>query len=256
MTTESVVQRNRCRDCGAEFTGRYCNECGTPAEAPQHTLVAFVRDGFTDLFSLESGFIPTARDLLLRPGKMVAEWLERRPRRYVGPVRYLLPMLALSAILSSVFGLVELQTQTFSEEVGADPVQQEAVRMLGELFSNFLNIMLAIAVPLLAVFSWLFFRGARRSFVSHLVFNTYAYAQQSLLFVLLVPVMLATGGFTSALSYFYTVVMVLYYAWACVRFFETTPVSGTLRAVLVTVVAYLTYYGLLGIGIGLWMARQ
>ncbi len=78
-----------CANCGRTFIGDYCPGCGQraePAISILHILGGFVRE----LVDTERGLWRTFRDLTLRPGTAVKDYLTGTRRPFTSPGRYLL----------------------------------------------------------------------------------------------------------------------------------------------------------------------
>ena len=89
-----------CVSCGADAATPYCPRCGQP-KLGRLTFRSLIRSGLRDLVDLDTGVLYTLRQLTLRPGGAVREYLEGRPRRYASPVKY-------AFVAATVLGLVGL----------------------------------------------------------------------------------------------------------------------------------------------------
>ena len=88
-----------CLNCGATLRGQYCGNCGQRARSRLISLWELVSDAFGDLFELDSRLWQTLIPLLVRPGRLTADYLAGRRARYMPPFRMYL-------VLSLVFFLV------------------------------------------------------------------------------------------------------------------------------------------------------
>lgn len=76
-----------CRNCGMEYVGNFCPECGQEAHTGAPTAVAFIYEFLTrNVF--ERGKLPrTIWHLLRYPGGLTIDFLEGRRQRFIRPVR-------------------------------------------------------------------------------------------------------------------------------------------------------------------------
>ena len=86
---ETEVDTVECPNCGHEFTGNYCPECGQEAD-PSATVVEVIGGFFRELVDLEHGFWPTFVGLTLRPGAVLRDYLSGVRAGLISPGRYLL----------------------------------------------------------------------------------------------------------------------------------------------------------------------
>ncbi|MBC7920198.1 MAG: DUF3667 domain-containing protein [Ferruginibacter sp.] len=115
--TEPVVY---CRNCRAVVENTYCSVCGQATAVERITFRRIWNDFVEQITDLERGFPHTIRDLALRPGHMVREYLLGKRRPYLKPLQFYLVMLALFFVVS--------------EGLKVDPM--EAGRKLQEQISN------------------------------------------------------------------------------------------------------------------------
>jgi hypothetical protein len=77
----------RCANCGTILTGRFCAHCGQRAETRLVSVRRLLQEVAADELSLESRLPRTLAALLLRPGRLTAEYAAGRIARYVAPTR-------------------------------------------------------------------------------------------------------------------------------------------------------------------------
>ena len=91
--------RPDCPNCGVALAGRYCADCGQrdqPLRLPVHR---FVVQSFTEFFGVDGRVWATLGVLLFKPGKLTAEYLGGRRRRYLRPLRVYLSSTLLFFVL-------------------------------------------------------------------------------------------------------------------------------------------------------------
>lgn len=81
--------RRLCPNCYTERLphAAYCHTCGQPARERTPTVRQLVRDYTSQYAGLEGALWRTLRALLLRPGRLTAEYLRGRHRHYLHPIR-------------------------------------------------------------------------------------------------------------------------------------------------------------------------
>jgi hypothetical protein len=89
-----------CATCGTTFQGNYCPRCGQSAAVGRYSLkTAFLL--FLDVWGLGNrGMFRTIRDLLLRPGYMIRDYLGGMQMAYFPPFKMFFLLSALSILVA------------------------------------------------------------------------------------------------------------------------------------------------------------
>jgi hypothetical protein len=90
--SEGSPEPIECPNCGHEFTGNYCPECGQEAN-PSVSLTEVIGGFFRQFGDLEHGFWPTFVGLTVRPGEVLQGYLGGVRKGLMSPGRYLLAAL-------------------------------------------------------------------------------------------------------------------------------------------------------------------
>ncbi|MBN8651755.1 MAG: DUF3667 domain-containing protein [Cytophagales bacterium] len=91
-----------CKNCNHSFEGNYCNECGQ-AVIEQFNLRYVWGLLHQDLFEFDRGLWRTIKDLTIKPGHMIREYLNGRTKPYYSSIKYLLFTIAFFYIINSFF---------------------------------------------------------------------------------------------------------------------------------------------------------
>ena len=93
-----------CLNCGTEFEGNFCPECGQSADTGRFTM-KFIRENLLAAFTSKDGGIWfTLKNLFTRPGAMIVEMLNGKRRRYFSPFPMLFFALTVYIVLFSFTG--------------------------------------------------------------------------------------------------------------------------------------------------------
>lgn len=76
-----------CRNCRTALQGPYCAQCGQFDAPPDPSLRELLGDAWESLTNVDGKVTVTLRTLLLRPGRLTAEYLAGRRARYLPPFR-------------------------------------------------------------------------------------------------------------------------------------------------------------------------
>ena len=126
MTAEKHV----CATCQTEFHGNFCPRCGQKAVIGRYSFkTAFLL--FLDVWGLGNrGMFRTIRDLLLRPGYMIRDYLNGMQMAYFPPFKMFFLTIALSILVFSGLNIRMMNTLE----------KNSTTRQLKKGFDNSLNI--------------------------------------------------------------------------------------------------------------------
>jgi hypothetical protein len=97
----------RCRNCGADAPGAYCQSCGQETRVALPKVGEFVREAAGRMVAWDGRLWRTLAMLAFRPGMLTREYFAGRRRRYVRPARL---FLALSLLLFALLSVVRSPT--------------------------------------------------------------------------------------------------------------------------------------------------
>ena len=96
-----VNEPHECATCGTHYEGNYCPRCGQSAKIGRYSFKkAFLL--FLDVWGLGNrGMFRTIRDLILRPGYMIRDYLQGMQMAYFPPFKMFFLLVALSLIVET-----------------------------------------------------------------------------------------------------------------------------------------------------------
>ncbi len=164
-----------CTTCGTQYEGNYCPRCGQSSKIGRYSFKnAFLL--FLDVWGLGNrGMFRTIRDLILRPGYMIRDYLQGMQMAYFPPFKLFFLLIALSLLVESglnvkgvnrfeesmeMFDKIELENTQKVDEVGKQ-VTSDFLKQTREATIWINNHMTIVLLVLLLLFSgplYLFFR--------------------------------------------------------------------------------------------------
>ncbi|UII29996.1 DUF3667 domain-containing protein [Fulvivirga ulvae] len=227
-----------CKNCSNNFEGAFCNRCGQSAGIRRFDFIYFVKETLFSSLDIEKGLFYTVKKLFIEPGVAIRDYLEgKRVSLYV-PVKYLLLIGAIATFISMRFDLF------LSERPGPVlqmlPVEKLAAFLsFAEEYATVINI---IAVPVFALFSWLFFIESRHNYTENLVLNIYITAQQLVMLLLIFPLIALMPSTKEVVIAVYSAVTLIYNVWVYFSFFKVRKAVQFLKLILVLVCAYMLQF--------------
>ncbi|MBE6267306.1 MAG: DUF3667 domain-containing protein [Prevotella ruminicola] len=124
-----TAEKHECATCHTEFHGNYCPRCGQKSTIGRYSFkTAFLT--FLDVWGLGNrGMFRTIRDLLLRPGYMIRDYLNGMQMAYFPPFKMFFLVITLSVLVDSGLNirmtntLNNTFTTTTKEDVSKEPDQ-------------------------------------------------------------------------------------------------------------------------------------
>ena len=116
-------ESHECATCGTQYKGNYCPRCGQSARIGRYSFVkAFLL--FLDVWGLGNrGMFRSIRDLLLRPGYMIRDYLRGMQMAYFPPFKMFFLIIALSLLVDTGFNI--FHKNQFEEQ---DQIMEESFR--------------------------------------------------------------------------------------------------------------------------------
>jgi hypothetical protein len=226
----------KCKNCGNEFEGKYCNNCGQRADLHRFTLKHALHDFIHTFTHVDSGLFFLMKELFIRPGVVAKEYIEGRRKKYFNPIQYLILGVALSTFLLVQYNLMGPVSGDFKPEAYSQ-LNDSAKMFLQfkEFIYKYFNLLLFIAVPVMALFSRLFYRSSGYNYAENVIMNVFLAGQRTLIFILLAPFLFLFRNHWYITIGAYYIGWIVYVGWAYVQFFNQKPSRVILKYIVLTI---------------------
>jgi Protein of unknown function (DUF3667) len=220
-----------CKNCGNGFEGNFCNNCGQKAVVNRFTLKHAFHDFLHSFTHIDRGILFLIKELFLRPGIVAKEYIEGKRKKYFNPYQYLLITVAVATFLSVNYHLMGPKADA---NVLGSGVQNFGLQYNAFIYKYF-NLMQLFSVPLLAFFSWLFYKRSGYNYAENLVLNTFLGAQRTLIYILLAPFLYFFSHHWYITIGIYYAGWLVYYGWAFVQFFQQKKSAVIIKYIIMTI---------------------
>ncbi len=105
-----TMEEVRCKNCGTEFKGKFCPNCGQKARVGRLKVSQGIEDLVGIFTNIETGFMHTCLELIYRPGYMMYDYINGHRKEYIKPIQ-LLFLLASIAMFEHLFLYGSFETQ-------------------------------------------------------------------------------------------------------------------------------------------------
>lgn len=230
-----------CKNCEAPISGAYCSNCGQRSIIKTLSFKETFSDLASGLFSFEAPFWRTLMRLFLNPGKLFREYLSGKRKTYFKPVSFFILFTAIHLLIRSLLDY---------DPMGGVPERPDATnnifREAGKFMVQNINNILFIFVFTLSIFMKFFF------------YRKYSWAEYIAIAFYLVGIYIFIGTlnifllvfFNTGLQFISMALMLLYFVYAMVSFFQDQKVWVAIKALFLYLLATALYV-VLGFGFSL-----
>ena len=145
-------QITHCMGCGTSLRGhQYCGQCGQRNVHRRLAWQAITEDLKAQLLEWDLPWLYTIKELTIRPGKSIREYIEGNRVKYVNPMKYVLYVVAFGTILIAILpDNVLMSSLIFLNSEAQNPLAKGAIANP----AIFLLVASPLAVILLRVALW------------------------------------------------------------------------------------------------------
>jgi hypothetical protein len=183
MQTEIIT----CKNCGNQFSGNYCNNCGEKVFTEHdRTAAHFLEEGFHFLTHFDGTLITTIRTMFTRPGKVSVDYAHGIRKRYFRLLSLFLLLVVVYLLFPAFEGLnMRLNAHEHHRLYGAyarekvDTIkihnhwsEKEVAEVFHQKSEKISKILLVIIIPFTALAVWAVTFRKRKYAFDQLVFAT------------------------------------------------------------------------------------
>ena len=199
-----------CLNCGAEVQHDYCPKCGQKKDVEKLNWHSFVHEIAHFFTHIDRVFLYTSFQMIVRPGRVIKEYLAGKRKKYQKPISFYLiwaaTRLLIFLFVSWVMGYENLRTGSgsflsTSKEEGVFVVEHNQIFGL-------------LTIPILSLLAWTIISRPRLNYIETLIVTIYVSATIEMLIalqILAVGLILQINFLT---NYFGRLVQVVYSIWA------------------------------------------
>jgi hypothetical protein len=225
-----------CKACSNSFETKFCPACGSAAAVKRIDRHYVVHELQHDIIHLEKGFLFTVKELTLRPGTAVRNFLGGNRSRYYKPIGFLI-------VCSVIYTVI-------SHWIGKPPIpasgngNMDKINHWVEAHYSYANL---IEILLIALSLHWFFGRKGYNYFEHLVLMSYLTGYGMLVGTVLMLFSRATGVASSDSIFLFFVL--LYTVWAVGMFYKAKSWLVYGRALLAYITGFMLFV-LLAIVVG------
>lgn len=219
-----------CISCNQDIPENYCTRCGEPAKLKRIDR-HYIQHEVEHVLHLEKGIFYTVKELLIRPGQTIHNFISSDRSRLVKPVVFLVVTSLIYTLINHFFHIEE-------GYFNFDQTKTAAINPINEWIQShygYANIMLGV---FLALWLKLFFRKYDYNFFELLILLCFLQGMGMLIFA----VFAAIEGLTHIhLLQYSGMLFVLYFSWAVGQFYDKHKYMNYLKAFGVYIFGIITF---------------
>jgi Protein of unknown function (DUF3667) len=227
-----------CKNCGAPFTGNYCNGCGQKSGVPVFTFSHIAEEAFHAFTHADKSFLVMVKKLFRSPGKVAYEYIvEGKRKKYFNPFNFFLIITAVAAFMESRQLAIEEKIFHANNEYGL-------------LFNVYNKAMSLATIPVIALMIWLVhYKKPRLRYSEYTVFTMMLFSISSIIQVIVKAVNYCTVYFFHMYRgldeyILYPILLAVIIAFADYHFHKQLKRGSWLQSILVGLLFCLVLLGI------------
>ncbi|WP_121357286.1 DUF3667 domain-containing protein [Flavisolibacter nicotianae] len=219
-----------CLNCGSIITENYCPKCGQKKEVQRLTWQSLILEVFHFFSHIDKGFIFTSYKLLIRPDKVIGEYLEGKRKKYFKPASLYLIWVAMHLL---VFQLIPEWMHYKNQRTG------NLLWVRGGEYQVFIvnhaSAFGLLLLPILSFFLWLIVSRLKLNYIENFITILYSLAAIEMLIcfqIVFVGLLLRINFLTNAFLIQVQVVAFLWTFYCFVLFFRKKRIKILIPRIL------------------------
>ncbi len=227
-----------CKGCGLVLQNNYifCPHCGENAH-PHKLNIKHIFHEFVHAFThADKGIFLLVKSLAVKPGKAALDYVEGDRKKYFNPVNFLLITGGLAFFLRNKLG--------FTGNISS----KKMALYVSQFLHQFTTPVVILSIPLLALYSWLFFRSTGKNYAENAVMNMYMIGEYHLFSIIVVVI---PSYFFPQAAVLFTVMgffaMCFYNYFTALHFFNQSKGTTLFKVVCIELLFVLSFGLIMGI---------
>jgi len=223
-----------CSNCKTESLGDFCSCCGNPLVI--HRIdKSYLTQELLKLIGYERGFLYTAKELFLRPGKVIREYIQEDRQKITKPITYLILTSLIYTFISHYFKTDVIQNEMIKSIYGDSLIYQLFYWIQNNY--GYANLLLLVPITLWTKF---LFSDYKYNLYETFVVMSLVMAQGMLLYTFHVVLNFTFPTVALLNEFIMGFIMLLYLTWSIGQFYEGTRLSY-FKALLSYVLGMVTF---------------
>lgn len=219
-----------CKNCGEQVHDKYCSHCGQLARTDRINLHYMLHELQHSVLHVDKGIFYTIKELLIRPGYAIRDYLEGKRVYHFKPFAFIL---ILGAIYAFIIHLSNKYPEAYLFQGGINSASESNKIILEWIYSHY-SLVMFILIPISALSSYLTFRKSGYNYMEHIIIYSYITGMHIILLLVIYPFYYLT---MSAIIYSITFIIgYIYNIWVLSQLFRKASWIGVISKALFSVI--------------------
>ncbi len=178
------MHHNLCKNCTHTFDGNFCSNCGQKTNTKRldwHYIYDELKYTF---LHINNGLLYTSKQLFVRPGFMVKEFLEGKRVKHYKPILMVFVLAGITGFLMHY-----IQVENYIPNYNSKDENYIAnVKKITSWIKNHYSIVELALIPLVSICSWISFRKWGYNFIENVIISSFASSQRLIIRILIFPI--------------------------------------------------------------------
>jgi len=217
-----------CKNCNEPIYGNYCSNCGQPVK-PQRIDRHYIMREMASVLYAEKGMIYTLKRMFINPGESIRLYIKEDRKLHIKPITFII---ITSLIYTLICRFFHINSEHFYSSVSSDGLEFPTVHLFLNWMINYQGYVNIIIGLFTAFWIKLFFRKSHYNLSEIFILMCYVSGVTVLLHSLVIFFQAATQLNLLTLLHISNLVVICYFVWVAIHFFETKKAIDCIKAFL------------------------
>ncbi|GGI55740.1 DUF3667 domain-containing protein [Winogradskyella haliclonae] len=236
-----------CKNCGHSINQNFCSYCGQRTAVSSINFRTLINEFQNTIFQINRGFLFTIKELAVRPGHAIRDFINGKRKPYYKPISFLLVVTTIYIFVSYLLDVDSFLANFLNNfKEGFDNANQENSKL--KLSDNGIidwlktnqTYLVFVFVPIFSIASFIAFFKAKYNFYEHLVLQLYVTGQQFVMITVFTCIFFFNSEILMLATLASSVLYSLFVYW---QFFKGKSfINIFFRYILIQVLFFLFYF--------------
>lgn len=229
------MQQHICKNCEHVFEGNFCNHCGQKSKTERLNF-HYLQDEIKYTFlHINKGLLYSVKQLIVRPGDTVREFLEGKRVSHYKPILLLVVLAGISGLLAHYFlDFSEIYKNSQAIVVNTDGQKVDFTKKIMDWIMEHYSLYEIIQLPLVSLASYLAFKKYGYNYIENIIINSFAASQRLIYGLLIFPLeyFAIKFNFFALYSILSLVFIILISIWFYIKLFKDKVIGDVIVRLL------------------------
>lgn len=225
----------KCKNCNHKIKDKFCSKCGHPAKI-ERIDSRYISQQVQHLWNIEKGLLYTVKELAIRPGNAIREFIVEDRKKYVQPIMFLI---LTSVIFTLVISITNYQYSYFNINKIQGLQDFVSTGAIGEWLGENIGYTNLLMGCFIALWIKVFFIKSGYNFYEIVVLLCFVLGEATLILSLVFVIGKLTGN--SLISMGAILIFFFYPVWAIGQFFGNKKWANYIKSFIIMVLGNMSY---------------